>query len=71
VAVKSDAGRYLDQALATARLKSRQQAGRALAHVRAALPPGLPGLGGLFAGDRVSTGRAARTKKLDITYLME
>ena len=46
-------GRDLDQALAGAGLESGQQAGRALAHVRTALPPGAARLGGLLSASRL------------------
>ena len=47
------AGRDLDQALTAARLEGRQQAGRALAHVCAALPPGPPRFSGLLPVGRL------------------
>ena len=46
-------GRNLDQALAGAGFEGGQQAGRALAHVRAALPPGAARLGRLLPASRL------------------
>ena len=61
-------GRDLDQALAGAGLESGQQAGRALAHVRAALPPGAARLGRLLPACRLRGDGRQRLDRLAVEH---
>ena len=59
---------HLHDPLAGAGLESGQQAGRALAHVRAALPPGPARLGGLLSASRLRGDGRQRLDRLAVEH---